>query len=149
MLVTKQQIIELALSSLGINSSILDIQPEESALALKKLDLLAAQLLGDGYLFTYVVPDSLGDSTLNDEWELEDWAVGPLSDMLALKTANDFSKPITATLVTAAVYGKSILETNSIKALTSRPLSPMTIMGAGNVRFGSTFAYETTNYTTT
>jgi hypothetical protein len=71
MLVTKQQIIELALSSLGINSSILDIQPEESALALKKLDLLAAQLLGDGYLFTYVVPDSLGDSTLNDEFAKE------------------------------------------------------------------------------
>lgn len=146
MIVSKQQIIELSLSSLGINSSILDITPEESSLALSKFDLLAAQLLGEGFVFTYVTPDTLGDSTLNDEWDLEDWAVGPLADLLAMRIAADFSKPLTTGLIISASHGRRLLNTNSIKAPTSRPLPPHTVMGAGNERFGVTFAAESTVY---
>jgi hypothetical protein len=135
--------IEITLSKIGITSSILDITPEEARLVLANLDLLAAGLKGNGYLFTYTIPADITESNLNDEEEIEDWAINALTSILAPIIASDFGKQVTASMSAGAAFGKELMEKNSIKEVQSRPMPPGVPLGAGNRHYGI-FSYETT-----
>jgi len=146
--ISKQKIVELTLSKLGIVSSILDITPEEATLALNNLDMLLATLLATGIEITYTIPDTLESSTLNDTISIEDWAIQPIVALLALALAPDFEKPITASIAGGANKAHIFLERMSVAPVNVRQLPARTVMGAGNTKFFGNFAYETTTYPT-
>jgi len=148
MIVTKEKLITIALSKMGIVSSILDITPEEAANSLVQLDILAAQLKGNSYIFTWPANTDMSDGTLNDSFELEDYAVFAIAQILASIICGDFGKPLTPGLLAGANAGYATLSTNSIITPTQNLLPPYTPMGGGNARFGLVFAGESTNYST-
>jgi hypothetical protein len=132
---------------MGIVSSILDVTPEESAMCLIKLDILAAQLIGNSYVFTWPTIANMTDGTLNDSWELEDYAVMAIVQIFAAIICTDFGKPLTQSLLSSVNAGYNTLSTNSIIIPSENLLPPFTPMGAGNKYYG-VFAGETTNYST-
>ncbi len=131
MIVTKEKLITIALSKMGIVSSILDITPEEAANSLVQLDILAAQLKGNSYVFTWPANTDMSDGTLNDSFELEDYAVFAIAQILASFICGDFGKPLTPGLLAGANAGYSTLSTNSIVTPTQNILPTYTPLGGG------------------
>lgn len=89
---TKQQIVEQALSEIGKNPAIFNIEPDDMQAALRTLDSMMATWNGKGIRLGYALPSSPSSSELDSESGLPDFAVEAAYLALAIRIAPSYGK---------------------------------------------------------
>ena len=127
---TKGQLINEALTELGIGSDF-DIQPEEQATALRRLDSMMAVWDGKGIRLGYPLPASADASDVDQDSGLPDSALEPVYLNLALRLAPSYGKAVSVDTRRNARDGYDRLQNAAAQPLP--PQQPNTMpRGAGN-----------------
>jgi len=89
---TKRQIVNSALSEIGLAEYTFDVLPEQSQEALRRLDSMLAEWNGRGILLSYPVPTNPNSSTLDQDSGIPDHAWEAVITNLALRIAPSYGK---------------------------------------------------------
>ncbi len=128
---TKRQIVEMAYENCGLSNYEFQLQPEELAAALRRLDAMMSQWEASSIYINYNFPTQFGGGDLDNPSGIPDNAVFAAAGGLALLIAPMFGKTISAEVrvqISAAM--------TSLRAVTAFPpqrvLQRNTPVGAGN-----------------
>lgn len=91
---TKRQLVMGAFEEIGLGQYAYDLQPEDLQTALRRLDVLIASWGGDGVRLGYPLPSSPGQSGLDDDSGLPDWATRAALLSLAAELAPGYGKTL-------------------------------------------------------
>ncbi len=91
---TKRDYIKAAFEEIGLASYAYDLQPEQLEGALKKLDAMIASWNGKGIRLGYLIPSSPGDSDLDSDSGVFDYANEAVILGLAVRLAPGFGKTV-------------------------------------------------------
>lgn len=127
---TKGQLINEAMTELGLGPDF-DIQPEEQATALRRLDTMMAVWDGKGIRLGYPLPASPEDSSAEQDSNLPDVALEPAFLNLALRLAPIFGKTVPVDTRRNARDGYDRLQNEAAQPLPPQQRSTMP-RGAGN-----------------
>lgn len=100
---TKRQLIQQALSELGMADYAFDLQPEQLQAALRQLDAMMGAWNIRGIRIGYSGGDGLGD--IDNETDLPDWAIEGIYCNLAVKIAPSYGKTPSPETKAAATAG--------------------------------------------
>ena len=89
---TKRQIIQAALTDIGLPFYVYDIQPEQYTAALWRLNLMMAEWNGQGVRMGYPIPTNVGDDNLDDASNLPDVVTKAVILHLAIELAPSYGK---------------------------------------------------------
>lgn len=134
MLSTKGDIVRAALRKAAIasNATLTNVEPESMADGLFDLDLMMAELDGNGVRLGYSL--SAGDPQPDDLHGLPDWAVGPIIANLAVLVLPDYVREASSTLVNKARFGYQTLLKATANRTTPRYRYPNGWpLGSGNI----------------
>lgn len=128
---TKQQLVDQAFNEVGKNVEVFNIDPDAMATALRQLDTMMATLSGRGLPLGYPLPSSPGDSSLDDDSGLPDWAIEPVYMNLAIRIAPSIGKNVAPETKVSAKMGMNLILSRA--AFPSQQQFPNTLpRGAGN-----------------
>lgn len=91
---TKGEIVDEALAELALASEVWDIQPEERARALRRLDAMLAMWEAKGIKLGYPMPADAESSSLDDDSGLPDAAIETVLLNLARRLAPSYGKTL-------------------------------------------------------
>ena len=134
MLSTKGDIVRAALRKAAIasNATLTNVEPESMADGLFDLELMMAELDGNGVRLGYVM--SAGDPQPDDSHGLPDWAVGPVTHNLAVLVLPDYVREASATLVNKARFGyQTLLKSVASKTTPKYRYPNGWPLGSGNI----------------
>lgn len=98
---TKRDYITSALDEIGIANYVFDVQPEQMQFALRKLDAMMAEWNGRGVRVGYPLPASPGESELDEQCVVPDWATQAIVTGLAIRLAPSYGRPVSGELKVA------------------------------------------------
>lgn len=109
MLSTKGDIVRAALRKAAIasNATLTNIEPESMADGLFDLELMMAELDGNGVRLGYKL--AADEPQPDDPHGIPDWAVGPITMNLAVLVLPDYVREASSTLVNRARFGYQTL----------------------------------------
>ena len=90
MLLTKRQLIDMSMEELGIASYVFDSSPGQYQFALMRLEMLVAGWNANGIRLSYPLASSADISTLNDMFQVPNYALEALTLNLALRLAPSY-----------------------------------------------------------
>lgn len=137
---TKQQIIEQALTEIGKNPNIFNIDPDDMQAALRTLDSMMASWGNRGIRLGYALPAGPNDSELDSESGLPDWAIEAVYLTLAVRLGPSYGKTLSQQTLLAARTAFASLP-NLAAFPPEQQFKPSLPSGAGNK------PYRTPNYT--
>jgi hypothetical protein len=128
---TKREFVVQAFEEIGYASYVYDLQPEQLELALRRLDSMVATWNSKGIRLGYPMPANPGESSLDDDTEVPDYANEAIYVNLAVRIAGTVGKTLSPdTRINGAQLYKSLLRE------AARPMKmqlPSTMpSGAGN-----------------
>lgn len=91
---TKQELVEQAFNEIAKNVGTFNIDADALQSALRSMDSMMATWDGKGVRVGYLLPSSPGDSNLDDDAGLPDWAVEAVYLSLALRIAPSIGKTV-------------------------------------------------------
>lgn len=133
---SKQELIEEGYAQIGLVSGPFDLSPEMLQTGLTSLDSMMALLSIQGVRLGYPLPSQPGNSNLEDDSRLPDWAVMAVTMKLGIMLASKRGKPVSAQLLSNADIAYSAMLTELSKDNEMR-LPAQTPLGAGNRRWGA------------
>lgn len=126
---TKGEIVEAALTELGIAGEEFDILPEQLAKDIRRLDSMMAEWTNRGILLYYPTSSIPGESSKDQETGIPDIAIEAVITNLALRLAPSYGKQV---LPDTKLTARSAL--NSLLSTINKPLErqfPVMPKGAG------------------
>ena len=105
---TKQDVIQQALTEIGLGDYVFDASPQELQYALRRLDGMMAEWNNKGIRLGYSLPSSYDKSSLSDEMEVTDMALEAMYTGLAVRIAPSLGKipsPDTKTIARRSYMG--------------------------------------------
>jgi hypothetical protein len=133
--ITKQKVIEMALSKISVVQDIIDLTANEIELCLNTLDTTLYEWQA---LELIVLADPSGDfptSDLSDEFSIEPYAIAPLAATVGLTLCSDFSKPVSPTLLREVTNGQRLVYRKTAKVPAERALPYGIPLGSGNINY--------------
>lgn len=131
---TKRAIVEMAFEDLGISGYEFNATPEEQFSMLRRLDGLAAEMLGQGTDIGYNAPQTFGEGDLDDASNVPDTIAKALGTLLAVDFAQGLGKAITPDLRIRANVAKNTVY-STVNTIPERQLPLNTVRGQGNRRY--------------
>jgi len=116
---TKQQLIEAALTEIGIASYEYDVHPGELASGLHRLDAMMADWNARGVRLGYPLYSDPDNSSVTEESGLRDSAVEAVIINLAMRLAPSYGRPVSRETKVAA---KKALDTLLMRAGVTQPV---------------------------
>lgn len=112
---TKQELINSALSKIGISNYNFDIQPEQYQDCLQELDNMMASWLAFDINIGYPIPTTATGSNLNDDSLVSENYIAAITYNLALNICPMFGKnPSMITIKNANTYYKDLIRDTSV-----------------------------------
>jgi hypothetical protein len=106
---TKRQLVEAALSELGVFGNGFTVTPEQYTRGLTAMDTLIATWEGDGVVLGYRLPAGPDDSDPDDDSGIPDGAAMTVYTSVALRLAASYGKQVSSTTLQAANSGYGLL----------------------------------------
>ena len=134
---TKRELIETALTELGLAVYSFDIMPDQFRAALTRLDMMMADWYAKGIDVGYAQPIVPNDSELSDDSEIDSAAWEAVVLQLAIRIAPSFGKtPSSSTRINATNAMNTVFSTYSGTIERTASVLPA---GAGNKSYDQPF----------
>ena len=139
---TKREYVTAALEELGMASYVFDLQADQIAAAVRKLDSMMAEWNGRGIRLGYPLPLSPGDTDIDADSGTPDSAHDAIVTNLAIRLAPSYGKTVAVETKTTARHALNTLMARA--AMPQEMQLPSTLpAGAGNK--GTTYMPEPTD----
>lgn len=135
-MLTKGDIVRAALRKAAIasNATLSDIEPESMADGLMDLEMMMAELDGNGVRLGYAFSDDPAQP--DDKHNLPDWSIGPVMLNLCILMLPDYVREASGTIVARARYGFQTLLKATANQTTPKWKYPNGFpMGSGNILY--------------
>lgn len=131
MSLTRRQIIDLALTELGLSPEFYDVTPGQYQNAMTRLDVMVANWQSNSIRIGYNMPATAGAGDLDDDTGVPDTSIEALSIGLALRIAPSFGKQVSAETHDAFSDGWKNLLQNATSGIPQMQMPKTLPLGAG------------------
>jgi P22 tail accessory factor len=135
--ITKGRLLELALASLGISTSLLDITAEETGLALNAINAVLSEPIYESIPTGYVPDADALAPNVTDILTIPSYALNGLTASVVISVAPIFNVEPKQVHYRAAQHGRTLMYRNNTLPLTAKTFPRSMPLGLGNRIWGT------------